>query len=153
MDKELIQELYQSLILEHSRHPRNYGSLNCPHCLFSKGKNPSCGDELTLFLSINDEDIIDDVKFEGEGCALFVSSTSLLTQAIKNKPISEVKILLKQFLNFIINEEDLDDEYEPLHIYSTVSSFPLRVKCVLLPWRTLENILEKNSNVANTEEE
>lgn len=153
MDKELIQELYQSLILDHSRNPRNYGSLTCSHCLFSKGKNPSCGDELTLFLSLNNDDMVEDIKFEGQGCALFMSSTSLLTQAVKDKSVTEVKKLLGQFLNFILHEKNLDDEYEPLHIYSTVNSFPLRVKCVLLPWRTLENILEKRSNIANTEEE
>jgi nitrogen fixation NifU-like protein len=140
MDKELITELYQSLILEHSRKPRNFGELVCSH--HADGKNPSCGDALTLYLDIQDN-IIKDVKFKGEGCAISVSSASLMTQAIKGKNIEEVKILLHHFLDFILHENSfLPEEYEPLHIYESIHNYPLRVKCVLLAWRTLEHILE-----------
>ena len=141
MDNELLDELYENLVLEHSRKPKNFGKLTC-NCHSQKGKNPSCGDHLELFIEVNNN-LIKDVKFEGEGCALSISSASLMTQAIKNKNIDDVKKLLNQFILFINENKDLDEDYEPLHIYKNVHNFPLRVKCVLLPWRTLEKIIEK----------
>lgn len=140
MEQELLDELYESLVLDHSRKPRNFGKLTC-HCKSQKGKNPSCGDQLELFLLI-ENDIVKEVKFEGEGCALSMSSASLMTQAIKGQPLIEVKKLLYQFVSFINKNEQLDEDYEPLHIFKNVNNFPLRVKCVLLPWRTLEKIME-----------
>lgn len=151
MDKELIDELYQSLILDHSRHPRNFGTLQCIH--HAKGKNPSCGDNLELFLEINEKNIVENIKFKGEGCALSMSSASLMTQAIKGKSLNEVKKLLNQFIEFIIDDEKtLDEQYEPLHIYSSVHNFPLRVKCVLLPWRTLEHVINQQHDIATSED-
>lgn len=141
MEKELLDELYENLVLEHSRKPRNFGKLTC-NCHSQKGKNPSCGDQLELFIDVNNN-LIKDVKFEGEGCALSISSASLMTQAIKNKNVDDVKKLLNQFILFINENKELDEDYEPLHIYKNVHNFPLRVKCVLLPWRTLEKIIEK----------
>ena len=141
MDNELLDELYENLVLEHSRKPKNFGKLTC-NCHSQKGKNPSCGDQLELFINV-DNHLIKDVKFEGEGCALSISSASLMTQAIKNKNIDDVKKLLNQFILFINENKDLDEDYEPLHIYKNVHNFPLRVKCVLLPWRTLEKIITK----------
>jgi len=141
MEKELLDELYENLVLEHSRKPINFGKLTC-NCHSQKGKNPSCGDQLELFIDVNNN-LIKDVKFEGEGCALSISSASLMTQAIKNKNVDDVKKLLNQFILFINENKELDEDYEPLHIYKNVHNFPLRVKCVLLPWRTLEKIIEK----------
>lgn len=140
MEQELLDELYESLVLEHSRKPKNFGRLTCD-CHSQKGKNPSCGDQLELFLS-NEQGIVQDVKFIGEGCALSMSSASLMTQAIKGQSIEEVKKILSQFVNFINENGELDEQYEPLHIYKNVNKFPLRVKCVLLPWRTLEKLVE-----------
>jgi len=141
MENELLDELYESLVLEHSRKPRNFGKLTC-NCHSQKGKNPSCGDHLELFIELNNQ-IIKDVKFEGEGCALSMSSASLMTQAIKNKNLNDVQQLLNQFILFINENKELDESYEPLHIYKNVHNFPLRVKCVILPWRTLEKIITK----------
>jgi nitrogen fixation protein NifU and related proteins len=143
MDQELLEELYQSLVLDHSRHPRNFGSIVCS--CHAKGKNPSCGDELELFID-NENNLIKDVKFTGQGCALSMSSASLMTQAIKGKTFKEAQALLQEFLAFILDEEELDEQYEPLHIFSGVRDFPLRVKCVLLSWRTLEHLLQKDHN-------
>lgn len=141
MEQELLDELYESLILEHSKKPKNFGRLTC-HCQSQKGKNPSCGDQLELFLFI-ENNLIKDVSFDGEGCALSVSSASFMTQAIKGKSISEAQKLLTQFISFINENKDLDEQYEPLHIYKNVNKFPLRVKCVLLPWRTLEKMIKE----------
>lgn len=142
MEKELIEELYQSMILEHSKHPRNFGNLTCS--CFSKGKNPSCGDEITLFIDkYNNE--IKDIKFEGKGCAISMASSSLMTQAVKGKTVQEAQALLNDFISFILEDKELDDKYEPLHIFTGVKKFPLRVKCVLLSWRTMEHILKKEN--------
>lgn len=148
MEKELIEDLYQSMILEHSKHPRNFGILNCS--CFSKGKNPSCGDELILFIDKEDEQI-KDIKFEGKGCAISMASSSLMTQAVKGKTIIEAKEMLKDFVEFIVNNKDLDNKYEPLHIFDGVKKFPLRVKCVLLAWRTMEHILDDEQTISTSE--
>ena len=99
MEQELLDELYESLVLEHSRKPKNFGQLTCS-CQSQKGKNPSCGDQLELFVSI-DQNLIQDVKFIGEGCALSMSSSSLMTQAIKGQSVEYTKKLLSQFITFI----------------------------------------------------
>lgn len=137
IDNEELNELYQTLVLEHSKRPRNFGTLECS--CHSKGKNPSCGDEVNLFIKPNPEKtVIEDVKFNGEGCALCIASTSLMTQAIKGNSIEECEKLLNEFISFITEEKELNEKYEPLHIFQGVKNFPLRVKCVLLGWRALE---------------
>lgn len=142
MEEELLAELYESIVLDHSRKPRNFGKLTCL-CHAQKGKNPSCGDNLELFLLI-ENNMVKEVKFEGEGCALCMSSASLMTQAIKKQSIEETKKILNQFILFINENNFLDEDYEPLHIFKNVHNFPLRVKCVLLPWRTLEKIIKEH---------
>ena len=142
MEEEILAELYESIVLDHSRKPRNFGKLTCL-CHVQKGKNPSCGDNLELFLLI-ENNIVKEVKFEGEGCALCMSSASLMTQAIKKQSIEETKKILNQFILFINENNFLDEDYEPLHIFKNVHNFPLRVKCVLLPWRTLEKIIKEH---------
>ncbi len=137
IDNEELNELYQTLVLEHSKRPRNFGTLECS-CQ-TKGKNPSCGDEINLFIKPNSEkNIIEDVKFNGEGCALCIASTSLMTQAIKGNSIEVSEKLLTEFIEFITEDKELNEKYEPLHIFQGVKNFPLRVKCVLLGWRALE---------------
>ena len=120
MDDDDLNELYESLVLDHSKKPRNFGHLTCA-CQSQKGKNPSC-----------------------DGCALSISSASLMTQLVKNKTIIETKYIIERFISFINEDGDLEESYEPLHIYKNVNKFPLRVKCVLLPWRTLEKITKDN---------
>jgi nitrogen fixation NifU-like protein len=144
MDKELIEELYQSLILDHSRKPRNFGDLpNCTCC--QSGKNPACGDQLKLCIKTNTHEI-EDIKFTGEGCAL-------MTQLIKGKNIALATTILSEFIDFVLDDDIvLSEAYEPLHIFETVKNFPLRVKCVLLPWRTLEHMLTNpTTNLVSTE--
>lgn len=134
-----FKELYQALVLEHSKKPKNFGKLASP--FFSFGKNPSCGDQITLYLDIQNN-IVTDIKFEGHGCALCLSSTSLLTQKIKGKTIDEISDIVYSFNQFIKNNKELPISLEPLHIYKNIHQFPLRVKCVLLGWKALEKILE-----------
>ena len=142
MDQELIDDLYSTMVLEHSRNPRNFGILNCS--CHAKGKNSSCGDELVIFLD-KDKNSINEIKFSGQGCALSMASSSLMTQAVKGQSIEYSKSLIHDFIEFIIHSKLLSDDYEPLHIFSGVRRFPLRVKCVLLGWRTLEALLTENT--------
>lgn len=139
-NKEELNELYQTLVLEHSKRPRNFGKIECS--CYAKGKNPSCGDEIDLYLKPNSSnDIVEDLKFTGEGCALCIASTSLMTQKIKNKSVIEAKEIVQEFISFIINETKLSNKNEPLGIFNSLKNFPLRIKCVLLGWRALEKLL------------
>jgi nitrogen fixation NifU-like protein len=143
MDNEELNELYQTLVFEHSKKPRNFGEIECS--CHTKGKNPSCGDEIDLFVKTNEEKTtINEIKFTGQGCALCIASTSMMTQAVKGKSLLNSEIAVKEFINFIIEEDHiLDEKYEPLHIFKGVKNFPLRVKCVLLGWRALEKSIQK----------
>lgn len=137
-----LNELYQSLVFEHSKKPRNFGAIECS--CHTKGKNPSCGDEIDLYVKTDvNQSIIEDIKFTGEGCALCIASTSLMTQAIKGKDIITATNTVQNFIHFIVEDNTLNEEYEPLHIFSGVKNFPLRVKCVLLGWRALEKSINK----------
>lgn len=149
MDKNDILDLYDSLVMDHSKRPRNFGTLETKN--ISQGFNPSCGDKIILYAIIKDG-IIENVKFNGEGCALCISSCSLMIQQIIGMSLDEAKKYLQDFSNFIIKSEDLSDEYAPLHIFSNVHKYPARVKCVLLSWRAMENLLKNNTSTVNTEE-
>lgn len=141
-DDDELNDLYQSLVFEHSKKPRNFGTLECS--CHTKGKNPSCGDEIDLYVKTNaNQSLIEDIKFTGEGCALCIASTSLMTQAIKGKDIITATNTVQNFITFIVEDNSLAGEYEPLHIFNGVKNFPLRVKCVLLGWRALEKSINK----------
>lgn len=145
IENEELNELYQALVLEHSRKPRNFGEISCS--CHTKGKNPSCGDEIDLYVKVDsNHQKIEDIKFTGEGCALCIASTSLMTQQVKNKNIENAEQTVKDFIDFITTDKTLDEDYEPLHIFDGVKNFPLRVKCVLLGWRALETNLKKNKS-------
>lgn len=139
---EDLNNLYQSLVLEHSKKPRNFGSLQCS--CHTKGKNPSCGDTIDLYVKTDEsKSSIEDIKFTGEGCALCIASTSLMTQAVKGKSLDESNKMVHDFIEFIVSEKQLSQEYEPLHIFQGVRNFPLRVKCVLLGWRAFEKSISQ----------
>lgn len=149
MEKKDILELYDSLVMDHSRRPRNFGNLNTK--LVSQGMNPSCGDKIILYAIINNG-VIEDVKFNGEGCALCISSCSLMIQQIIGMSLTEAQQYLQSFSNFILYKTELPSDYAPLHIYENVHKYPLRVKCVLLSWRAMENLLKNNFGTITTEE-
>ncbi len=138
LDNNEMNELYQSMVLQHSKKPKNFGKIECS--CHSYGKNPSCGDELNIYMDIKNE-IIENISFIGEGCALSVSATSLLTEKIKGKNIEDTKKLLNDFSLFITDGIELDKSLEPLHIFKGVKNFPLRIKCVMLSCRTIQNII------------
>lgn len=148
MEKKDILELYDSLVMDHSKRPRNFGFLETK--LVGQGMNPSCGDKIILYAIINN-DVIEDVKFNGEGCALCISSCSLMIQQIIGMSIEEAQEYINSFTNFILKEKELPEDYAPLHIYENVHKYPLRVKCVLLSWRAMENLLKNNTQIISTE--
>lgn len=142
METEL-DELYQTLIREHSKKPKNFGKIEC-HCHHQKGKNPSCGDEIDIYIDI-DKNNIKNINFTGEGCALCIASTSILTETLKGKDIKEAIEIITNFIDFIVREHPI--KIKKLTILGGVRNFPLRVKCVLLGWRTAESILINHKTV------
>lgn len=145
-----LDELYQELILDHNRNPRNFkASTTANHHL--EGYNPLCGDRLTLYVEIADERIID-ACFKGSGCAISTASASLMTEAIKGKTLKEVHQLFSTFQNALTGKEAQDLEgLGKLAALAGVRKFPIRVKCATLAWHTLEAILEGRNKPVSTE--
>lgn len=145
-----LTELYQDLILDHSRHPKNYGTLlSFSH--HAEGINPICGDEITLFLKI-DQDKIENVTFTGTGCAISLACASLMTEALKGKSIEEAKALFLKFHELMTMPEVLESsDLGKLNVFENVKNYPMRIKCATLPWHTLKAALEKQGHIITTE--
>ena len=133
-----LRELYQEVILDHGKKPRNFGKLEkADHC--ADGHNPLCGDKLTVYLKIKDG-VVDDASFEGSGCAISTASASMMTQFVKGKTVDEVKNLFECFRSIVMGKTELSDELcrvGKLAVFAGVSEFPVRVKCATLAWHTL----------------
>jgi nitrogen fixation NifU-like protein len=143
MDQSL-RELYQDVILDHSRHPRHFGRLTqASHS--GEGYNPLCGDRITLDLSLDDRNRIADIAFEGRGCAISQASASLMTDMLIGRTVEEAEKLMGGFLH-LVKGEDSDDlppeDRERLEVMAGVSAFPMRVKCATLAWHTMKSALE-----------
>ena len=142
-----LRDLYQELVLDHGRNPRNLRSMHdCDGnhgCSHREGYNPLCGDKLKLYVK-HSEGTLDDLCFEGDGCAIFTASSSMLTEALKGKSLAEVKTILGEFIEMLTNEDAVPDPdgLGKLAVFGGVKDFPARVKCATLPWRALEAILE-----------
>jgi nitrogen fixation NifU-like protein len=147
-----FRELYQEIILDHNRSPRNFGKMEgSTHVL--DGRNPLCGDHYTIYLKI-ENDIIQDVKFEGSGCAISKASASVMSTMVKGKSIEEADRYFKAFHEIVTGEGDLDSflsEYGKLAAFAGVSEFPVRVKCATLAWHTMYNALHGKENAVSTE--
>ena len=139
-----LEQLYNDLIMEHSMNSYNKKKLDS-HDYEELGHNPSCGDEITLELKVKDG-IIEDMAFSGHGCAISQASTSIMIDTIKGKTIDEAKEIIKTFIGMIDREITDDKKLEILEdaqAFKNISNMPARVKCALLAWHTLENILSK----------
>jgi nitrogen fixation NifU-like protein len=149
MDQSL-RELYQDVILDHSRHPRHFGRL--PQASHSgEGHNPLCGDRITLDLSLDDRNRIADVAFEGKGCAISQASASLMTDMLIGRTVEEAEKLMGGFLHLVKGEESDDlppEDRERLEVMAGVSAFPMRVKCATLAWHTMKSALEGGTPAA-----
>ena len=147
-----LRELYQEIILDHSRHPRHFGALvDANHV--AEGHNPLCGDKVKVYLAVDDAGRIGDVSFEGRGCAISVASASLMTEMLKGRTVEEAESLMGGFLKLAKGEAapglDTDDR-ERLEVMAGVSAFPMRVKCATLAWHAMKAALEGES-AAKTE--
>ena len=141
---EDLSDVYNELIMEHSMNSYNKKKLeNADFCEI--GHNPNCGDEITLQLKI-DDDKIQDMAFSGHGCAISQASTSIMIDTLKGKTIEEAKEIIKTFIEMIKRETKSEEELEKLEdaiAFRNVANMPARVKCALLAWHTIENILNK----------
>ena len=131
-----ITDLYQEIILDHSKNPQNFGILNQYTCT-AEGNNPMCGDSLTVYVNI-ENNIISDVSYRARGCAISVASASIMSKIIKGKTIEEVDILFDKFHRLCMGEDIEDDEMETLKVLSGVSKFPTRVKCATMSWHAIK---------------
>ncbi len=147
-----LRELYQELILEHSKAPRNYRALNAPDHK-AEGFNPLCGDRFTVFLQM-DGDLIKDVTFQGSGCAISKSSASMMTQTLKGKTKAEAEEIFHRFHDVVTGQADAaanETALGKLAVFSGVSEFPTRVKCATLAWHTVQAALEGKQDAVSTE--
>lgn len=146
-------ELYQQVILEHNRKPRNYGDLEGFNRM-SEGYNPLCGDHIWIYLLVNDKNTIEQISFKGDGCAICKASSSMMTVALKGQPNDNAIEIISQFKRMAKAELDPYEEDNilgRLKIFSGIWKFPTRVKCAVLSWHTAEGALKNNENVASTE--
>ena len=140
-----LRELYQDVILDHSKHPRHFGVLEgATHT--GEGVNPLCGDRVKIYLSVGADGRIADITFEGRGCAISQASASLMTDMLTGRTLDEADKLMGGFLHMVKGEADtgeLDaDDRERLEVMAGVSAFPMRVKCATLAWHTMKSALE-----------
>ena len=148
-----LQDLYQEVIIDHNRSPRNFGKLD-DATQVAEGYNPLCGDKLNLYLKTED-DVITDVSFDGSGCAISVASASLMTDSVKGKTIEQSEQLFQDFHNLIMEEENPGEEQMQslgkLAALAGVKQYPARVKCATLCWHTLRSAMQGDAAPAMTE--
>lgn len=141
-----LRELYQEIILDHGRHPRNFHALEHPTHL-AKGYNPLCGDRVTVYLALDGDRIVD-VSFDGRGCAISTAAASLMTEVLKGKTVAEARALFARFRAEVTGgeavelPEALSEDAERLEPLTGVKAFPVRVKCATLPWHAFEAALK-----------
>ncbi len=151
-----LKELYQEIILEHGKNPRNLRKTH-EFNKDAKGHNPLCGDNVHVYLKLNGQKIVEDISFEGSGCAISMASASIMTDLIKGKNEHEAKEIVGDFLGMIKDNPELKSEYlkedekTKLMCLSGVKQYPMRVKCATLSWHTLISAIDNSEETTNTE--
>lgn len=144
-----LSDLYQEVILDHNRRPRNFRVLDQPSH-HAEGYNPLCGDRLMLYLKV-DGDVVTEVGFQGSGCAISRASASLMTDEVRGKPVAEVRALFERFHRMVTTAPDIAvEDLGKLSVLAGVREFPVRVKCASLAWHTLKAALDRDA-AASTE--
>ena len=144
-----LQELYQEVILDHNKRPRNFRALEDGRK--AEGYNPLCGDRFTVYLRMEDS-VIKDTSFQGSGCAISKASASLMTESVKGKTLAEAEALLDRFQRMVTAPPDLPvEDLGRLSVFAGVRQFPVRVKCASLAWHTLRAAVEARNEVVSTE--
>ena len=144
-----LSELYQQVILDHNKKPRNFRKME-DATNSAEGHNPLCGDQLTVYLDLENGSV-EDVSFEGSGCAISKASASMMTQAVKGKSKEQAEELFKEFHSMVtgeLDEENTENHLGNLRIFAGVRDFPVRVKCASLPWHTMHAALNKKQIVS-----
>lgn len=159
VDKDDLYDLYRELILDHARHPRNFGRLG-DAALTANGINPLCGDKLTLYVDVDARNCIRAVSFEGSGCAISMASASLLTDSVIGLSVDKAEAVFSAVTNRLTGHDaykastidiGLEDSFEKLQALDGVREFPSRVKCATLAWHALHSALRHEAAAATTE--
>ena len=151
-----LKQLYQDIILEHGKSPRNFGKCK-QHTHEAKGYNPLCGDKVQIFLKLDKQKKVEDITFEGSGCAISMASTSIMTELVTGKSLESANKIISNFLDMIKNTEEMksdeldDDQKTKIMSLSGVKQYPMRVKCATLGWHTLTSAVEGKKDDVNTE--
>jgi len=151
-----LKQLYQDIILEHGKSPRNFGKCE-KYTHQAKGHNPLCGDQVQVYLKLNNEKRVENLSFEGSGCAISIASTSIMTELVKGKSERVAKKIIDAFLNMIKNTKEIqsndlnEDQKTKVMSLSGVKQYPMRVKCATLAWHTLTSAMEGKNEEVNTE--
>lgn len=144
-----MSELYQTVILDHNRAPRNFRAM--PEATRqAEGFNPLCGDKVHVWLKVGDDGRIEDVSFQGEGCAISKASSSIMTQTVKGRTVEEAKALFAEFHD-VVTGKTSGEGHGKMAVFAGVSAFPMRVKCASLGWHALKAALERPDAVVSTE--
>ncbi len=148
-----LGDLYQEMILDHKKRPRNFGALSGDGTEHAEGHNPLCGDRITVFLQLDADDVVREVAFQGNGCAISTASASMMTEAVKGKSAEDAHRLFASFHALVMGKESPDDDVElgKLAAFAGVRAFPMRVKCATLAWHTLEAALKGAAAPVSTE--
>lgn len=152
IDPELRQ-LYQEIILDHGKHPRNFGPLD-PHSHKAMGNNPLCGDQLAVFAQVDGDGRIEGVNFQGRGCAISTASASMMTEILEGKTTADAEALFQAFHHLCTVDDDvsvpehLEEDFERLQVLAGVRDFPMRVKCATLGWHTLDSALKGKDEIS-----
>lgn len=145
-----LRELYQEFILDHGKNPRNFRYPD-PSNRSAEGYNPLCGDKITVKLQL-EGDVITDVGFQGQGCAISTAAASTMTEEVVGKTLPEMTRMLRHYISVVRGEAEPDDELlGKLAVFASVSEFPMRVKCATLAWHTLEAALKGDGETVTTE--
>ena len=151
-----LKELYQEIILDHGKNPRNLGKTENFN-KDAKGYNPLCGDKVHIYLKLNENKKVEEASFEGSGCAISMASASIMTDLLRGKEENDVKEIVNDFLEMIKEKNEIntnllkDDEKTKLMCLSGVKQYPMRVKCATLSWHTLTSAIDNFQNEINTE--
>ena len=151
-----LKDLYQEIILDHGKNPRNLRRTENFN-KDAKGHNPLCGDKVHIYLKLNENKKVEDISFEGQGCAISMASASIMTDLVKGKEENDVKEIVSDFLEMIKEKDQIktnllnEDEKTKLMCLSGVKQYPMRVKCATLSWHTLTSAIDRSQNEINTE--
>ena len=146
-----LKELYQEIILDHAKNPRNKGKCE-GYNHDAKAHNPLCGDKVHIYLKLNNENKVLDLSFEGDGCAISLASASILTETLKGKDLSFAKKMVEDFFNMLTKKTKItlnslnEDQITTITSLSGVQEFPMRIKCATMAWHTLLSAIGKKAN-------